>query len=207
MGKKDLVGLVMAGGKGSRMGIQKEKPLIEIGGKTMIQHVAETLENMEEIDEIAIAVTDDTPETGEAAQNLSLRVLKTSGKGYHPDMREAIREINSREVLVISSDLPLVTGDILRAILSKFRKTEKPALSVFVPPDTLGELGLEPHQKYELKNRDVIPAGINLIETEHIEEPKIEQEDVILSEPELALNVNNEKRLKMAKRMLSGDFE
>ncbi len=203
MKKKDLIGLIMAGGEGRRMGLREEKPLIEIEGKPMIQHVVKTLKNVEEIEEIAVVTTDCTPKTHNMAQKLSLRVMKTSGGGYIPDMQEAIRKINFRVALVISSDLPLVTKETLGLILSKFRESWKPALSVFVPLDTLRELGLEPHRKYELDNREVSPVGINIVETERIDENHIEQEDLILSRPELALNVNDEKRLSIAKKRFS----
>ena len=55
--------LVMAGGKGTRMDLDCEKPLIEVNSKPMISYVIEALINSEYIDNILVAVSPNTPLT------------------------------------------------------------------------------------------------------------------------------------------------
>ena len=47
-----LVALVMAGGRGSRMKLRFEKPLLDVGGKPMIEHIVDALKNAEEVDNV-----------------------------------------------------------------------------------------------------------------------------------------------------------
>lgn len=65
---KILKALVMAGGKGTRLKSLKsfkEKPLININGKPMIQHVIECLEKVDRVKEIIVATSVHTPKTTE----------------------------------------------------------------------------------------------------------------------------------------------
>ena len=48
------IAVILAAGNGTRMGIDKSKLLLEIGGKTVIERTVETFENMAEIDEIIV---------------------------------------------------------------------------------------------------------------------------------------------------------
>jgi len=55
-------GLIMAGGKGTRLGLNIEKPLLEIKGKPMIDYVIETLLKSK-VGTIYIAVSKNTRKT------------------------------------------------------------------------------------------------------------------------------------------------
>ena len=59
----DIAALVMAGGKGTRMWLREEKPLLKVGRKPMIQHVLMALKDAEKISEIIVAVSKYTPPT------------------------------------------------------------------------------------------------------------------------------------------------
>ena len=48
------IAVVLAAGNGTRMGIDKSKLLIDIGGKTVIERSVAVFENMAEIDEIIV---------------------------------------------------------------------------------------------------------------------------------------------------------
>lgn len=180
-----------------------EKPLLPIAGKPMINHVIEGLEESENIGRIVVATTPVTPNTAEVAKKLSLEVLITSGRSYVSDLREAVKKLGRQTVLVISADLPFVTAEILNEIAARFRQSNKPALSVFVPCEVFRRLGLTPGVKFEIGGRKVSPVGINVIEGENIDDPHIDQENAIFSRPELVLNVNDRDGLRLAREISS----
>lgn len=198
-----LVAVIMAGGKGERTKTSIEKPLIPIAGKPMIKYVIEALEGTDEIEKIFVATSAYTPKTAEMVRQLSLELIYTSGRGYVPDMQEAIRELGDHTVLTISADLPLITSRILKAVIDRFRQSCKPALSVNVPHEVFRHLNLNPDEEFVVNDQKVSSVGINVIEGERIDEPYIEQENVIFSEPELAINANDPTRLSLAEKMLS----
>ncbi|MCW4036576.1 MAG: NTP transferase domain-containing protein [Candidatus Bathyarchaeota archaeon] len=45
-----VTALLMAGGKGTRMALRGEKPLLEVDGKPMIEHVIEALRDAGKVD-------------------------------------------------------------------------------------------------------------------------------------------------------------
>jgi len=49
-----VTALVMVGGKGSHMVLCEEKPLLKVGGKSMIEHVLEALKEAKKIDRSGI---------------------------------------------------------------------------------------------------------------------------------------------------------
>ena len=57
-----VTAIVMAGGKGSRMTISEEKPLLKIGGKPAVLHVLDALKNANKVDN-ALIFTQDIFET------------------------------------------------------------------------------------------------------------------------------------------------
>ena len=53
--KKMTTALIMAGGKGTRMDLDYEKPMIKVNGRPMISYVIEALIESEFIDKILVA--------------------------------------------------------------------------------------------------------------------------------------------------------
>ena len=53
----------MAGGKGTRMKLAVEKPLIEVCGKPVIEYVLAALKDAKKIDKIIVATSTMTPKT------------------------------------------------------------------------------------------------------------------------------------------------
>ena len=108
-----IVALVMAGGKGSRLDLSEEKPLIKLAGIPVINYVLQALKEAKSIDNIVVAVSNNTPRTTEILSNLPLSIIKTPGKEFVYDMAYVIKKLKLQTVLVIGSDLPLITGEII----------------------------------------------------------------------------------------------
>jgi adenosylcobinamide-phosphate guanylyltransferase len=193
-----VTALVMAGGRGTRMMLSEEKPLLKIGGKTVIEHVLAALENAEKVDSIVVAVSDYTPETAKLMAKFPVTVIKTPGKEYVSDMGYAVKKLHLRMVLAIAADLLLITSEVIDDIVERYEQCGKPALAVVVPMETKEKLGLGGEYTFEVENRLVVPAGINVIDGRRIDEEELDQEIYVVDRKEVAVNINTVQELKIA---------
>lgn len=147
--------IVMAGGRGKRLNLDIEKPLIKIGGRTMLGRVVEALRDAG-IDEIFIAVSDATPRTKRKAKKLKLRIVQTPGKGYVKDIKYLMKKF--KEFLVVSADLPFLSSTLVRNILTRYREIQQP-ISVVVPKEDYEKMGFIPSTIIN----NFVPIGINIV--------------------------------------------
>ena len=198
-----VTALVMAGGKGTRMMLSEEKPLLKIGGKTVIEHVLAALENAEKVDSIVVAVSDYTPKTARFMAKFPVKVIKTPGKEYVSDMGYAVKRLKLHTVLAIAADLPLITGEVVDDIAERYEQCGKPALTVVVPVETKEKLGLGGEYAFEVENKLVVPAGINVIDGRRIDEEKLDEEICVVDRKEVAVNINTLQELKIAENLFA----
>ena len=116
-------------------------------------------------------------------------------------MQYAIKKLKLDTVLTVSADLPLITSELIDEIVERYERCGKPALTVAVPTETRQKLGLSSDYVFELKGRSLVPAGINVIDGERIDEGELEEETFVTDIKELAVNVNTSKDLKIAERL------
>lgn len=196
--------IVMAGGLGKRLGMG-EKPCIEVLGKPLISYVVDALEGSEKIDRIFVAVSPATPNTKSVVLNYyggRVETISTGGGDYVGDMVYAVENAGIVDpVLIIMSDLPLITPELIDSIISEYEKCDKPAMSVHVPISVCKNLGTRPDTVFNRGGILIVPTGINILDGKDIHQ---EQEDfnLILEDPELALNINTVDDLKRCKDML-----
>lgn len=198
-----LTVLVMAGGKGRRIDTAEEKPLLKVGGKPMIGHVLNTLKGVKKVDEIIVAVSEHTPKTATFAKRFSVKVLRTPGKDWCLDAQYAIQKLQLGTVLTIAADLPLITCEVIEEVIERYEHCGKPALTVMVPLETFKRLGLSTDYVFEVEGRNLVPAGINVIDGKRIEgEKRLEEEILVIDNERIAVNVNTSKDLRIAELML-----
>jgi adenosylcobinamide-phosphate guanylyltransferase len=198
-----VTALVMAGGKGTRMSLSEEKPLIRVGGKPVIEHVLAALKNAKKVNSIVVAVSDYTPKTAKLMLQFPVSVIKTPGKEYVSDMRYAVKSLNLRAVLAIGADLPLITGEVVDAIVECYEQCGKPALSVVIPMETKEKLGLGGEYAFKVGNMRVVPAGINVIDGRRIDEKELDEEICLLDRKEVAVNINTVQELSVAESLFA----
>lgn len=196
--------LIMAGGKGKRINSKIEKPLIEFLGKPLIERVIKAARSAENISEIYIVTSDNTPQTERKCLNNGLKILKTKGKGYHNDLKEAIIEGKmDYPVLTMPSDLPALTGKFIDKIVDLFEKKRKNALAVFVPLEKRENIGLSISSKDEFEGKTYAVSGINIINgKEIVSDGKIDTAAYITDEIEVLFNINTRKDLFIAEKTL-----
>jgi adenosylcobinamide-phosphate guanylyltransferase len=95
----------------------------------------------------------------------------------------------------------LITGEVIDAVLERYELSDKPALAVVVPLETKAKLGLSLEYAFQLANKTVVPAGINVIDGRRIDEEELDQEICVMDNEEVAVNINTPKELKLAEAL------
>jgi adenosylcobinamide-phosphate guanylyltransferase len=198
-----VTAVVMAGGKGTRMTLAEEKPLLRVGGKPVIELVLQALKNSQKVDAVVVAVSEYTPKTTKHLESLTVKTLKTPGKEYVSDLAYAVKTLKIQTVLAIPADMPLITGEIIDEVIDHYAKCAKPALAVAVPLETKRKLGMSLSYAFDHGNKCVVPAGINMIEGARIDDGELEQEVYILDKAEVAININTADELKTAEEQFA----
>jgi adenosylcobinamide-phosphate guanylyltransferase len=198
--------LIMAGGKGSRMGLPVEKPLLLFLGKPLIEWVTEAVASATKISEFCVVTSGNTPKTEKFCKNKGWKVLHTEAKGYHDDLKQAVHDAGlTGAILTMPSDVPAVTGKFLDKVISSFEASGKDFLAVFVPIETRQRLGLSISSTDEYKGVWYAVSGVNIITGAKIQErKKIETSALVTEETEVLLNVNTLKDLEIAEKMMRG---
>ncbi|MEM2099025.1 MAG: NTP transferase domain-containing protein [Candidatus Bathyarchaeia archaeon] len=195
--------LIMAGGKGTRMGLETEKPLLPFLGKPLLDWVVDAVKSAEQIAEFHVVTSKNTPETEKRCAEAGLKVIRTDGKNYHHDLRQAIIETQLKgSVLTMPADLPAVTGKFLDKVITTYKACGKDALAVFVPIAAREKLGLSVSSIDEHQGVWYAVAGINIINSARIKEGKIETSAIITEEIDVLLNINTLQDLKIAEQIL-----
>lgn len=196
-----VTALIMAGGKGTRMELDVEKPLVEINGKPMIQYVINALKNTDKINNVIVATSKNTPETKTFLNEQSIDIIETPGDGYVNDLGFIISNFKLDDViLTVTADLPLINSDIIDYVLEEYEKSDKPAMSVLVPIDVFKKYNIKPTMMFE----NLIPSGLNILRSIN----KTQDEKVLIIERiELALNINTCEDIKLLKKLLGDQDE
>jgi adenosylcobinamide-phosphate guanylyltransferase len=196
--------LVMAGGRGSRMNSLVEKPLVDVCGRPVISYVLDALRCASKVDNVYVAVTERTPCTARFVEDLRLPCVLTPGRDYVSDMGFAAQVLGLGRFLAIAADLPLVTGEVVDSIVSRYECCGKPALTVAVPFETKLRLGMSIEYSFKMGSKDVVPTGVNVIDgSKRYGDEWLDQDIYLLDKAELAVNVNTPQELQIAKSLLS----
>jgi adenosylcobinamide-phosphate guanylyltransferase len=184
------------------MGGGVEKPLLEIAGKSMLQRIIEVLRRSSSIDRIVVASSSNTPATTIKAQKLGVESIITPSNGFEEDMRLAIRQLSLGEVLIVSSDLPFITVDVIEQAVQKYRSSGKPALAVMARAELYEKLGSKPEYVFKVDGQNLVPVGINIIDGRRIDEGELDQVELVINSEDVALNVNTLNEFEAARKKL-----
>jgi len=196
--------LIMAGGKGKRMELTVEKPLLPFLGKPLIDWVVEAAASAVKVSGFYVVTSENTSETEKRCRSLGWRVLRTDARGYHYDLKQAVHDAGlDGAVLTVPADLPAVTGKFLDKVVSEFEVCGKDFLAVFVPIKAREKLGLSVSSTDEYKGVWYAVSGVNIVNGAKIqEEGKIETSAIITDDVEVLLNINTLKDLEVAESIM-----
>ena len=198
-----VTALVMAGGRGTRMQLSEEKPLIKICGRPVIEYVLDALKKAKKINRIIVATSNSTPKTARYLSKFPVQVIETPGKDYVSDMGFASQMLGLGVFLAIAADLPLVTGEIVDKIVERYELCGKPALTVAVPLTTKEKLGMCVDYSFRMDEQEVVPVGINVIDGhKRYSDEWLDQDIYLLDQEELAVNINTLQELQLTEQLL-----
>ncbi len=196
--------LVTAGGKGTRMDATLEKPLMEVGGRPMVDRVLNALNACGMIDEVVASVSDNAPNTRTYLEGSGIRLVETEGDGYVPDLRTALRALRSERVLVVPADLPLLSGPDLEWFLNGYMRKPKETVMVAASLHTVTTLGATPSYVFEMEGENMVYTGVSVVHRQGILDGRyLEEGWLITTSPGFAVNVNSVDDLVVAERILS----
>jgi adenosylcobinamide-phosphate guanylyltransferase len=196
--------LIMAGGKGTRMQLAVEKPLLLFLGKPLVDWVAEAVASAKKVSQFYVVTSGNTSETEKHCQSKGWKVLRTNAKGYHTDLKQATANANLMgPVLTIPADSPAITGKFLDKIIEQFEACGKDFYAVFVPISAREALGLSIDSTDEYKGELYAVSGVNIVNGAKIQdEGKIETSALITEEVEVLLNINTLTDLEIAEKIM-----
>ena len=118
--------MIMAGGKGKRIGLQVEKPLLHFLDKPLLDWVAEAVLSASKISEMYIITSQNTPQTEKYSKDKGWKILRTDANGYHNDLKQAVNVADLHgPILTMPADLPAITGEFLDHVIEVFEKCGK----------------------------------------------------------------------------------
>ena len=144
-----IYAIVMAGGRGTRLRVNVEKPLFKLHGKPLIKYVLDNISSSKLVEDVVIAVSPHTQETIKYLKSLNgnFQILNTSGIDYLNDLSYILTLFESKSkkdtLLFINADLPFVSGETIDFILTNYLESSKDSLSAQVPVEIFKKLDLK----------------------------------------------------------------
>lgn len=178
----------MCGGRGTRLDADCEKPLYEVDGRPMVDHVTDALDASRA--ESVTAVT--SPHTPDTAAHLDCPVVEAPGDGYVADLQYALQAADA-PVLTVAADLPLLAGDTVDTILDAFEMT---SLTACVPAALKRRLGASVDTTFDVDGRELAPTGVNVVADGDASETHLTYD------ARVAVNVNRRADAALAEALL-----
>jgi len=186
-----MIGLVMAGGKGTRMNISNEKLLLEYK-KPVIFHVIDALKNSHCFSQVIVATSPNSPDTKHVLEQNRIETLSTPGNGYVNDLNFLLQKM-SGSVFVTSGDLPLLDEEIIQIMTEKFN-SKNVWTSFLVSKKFLNSLGLESNLLINSGDIDCVHTGISIINADKIQNlDPVKENYIILDDKRISFNLNTKK--------------
>jgi len=186
-----MIGLVMAGGKGTRMNLDDEKLLLE-HKKPIILQVVDSLKNSNCFSKIIAITSSNSPKTKKLLQENDIEIFDTPGIGYVEDLNLILKTIDD-DVLVTSGDLPLLDKDIIKKIVHHYNP-QKIWTSVLVTSKFLTSVGIESKYFINFSNQKCHYSGISLVNSTKITSlENLDENYFIIDDKRIAFNLNTKQ--------------
>ena len=183
-----MIGVIMAGGQGTRMNIGVEKLLLKYK-KPVILHVVDALRNSNCFSKILAITSPNSPNTKKLLEENNVEIFETPGKGYVEDLNCVLKKID--DVLFITSgDLPLLDESIIRNMVQKYQ-SHYMWITFLVTHKFLSELQLLSDYSIIYNDRKCNFTGISIVNSKNIHSlTKVPEKYLVLNDKRIAFNLN-----------------
>ena len=186
-----MIGLVMAGGSGSRMKFPASEKLLLEYEKPIIFHVIDSLNDSYCFSKVFAATSSNSPDTKFELEQIGVETLDTSGDGYVNDLNFLLQKIDG-SVFVVSGDLPLLDKEIIQKLV-KFN-SESIWTSFLVSKKFLNSLGLKSNLLVKCDGVECVYTGISIINADKIKNSNtVKEKYIILDDKRIAFNLNTKR--------------
>lgn len=186
-----MIGIVLAGGKGSRMQSTEEKLLLKLK-EPIILHVANAMYESKCFSKILFLTSPNSPKTKKLLAQKNYETIDTKGLGYVKDLNGVLKSLDD-SVFVTSGDLPLLDGEIIKKIVNLYDSSNS-WTSILVTKKLLESLGMSSSIDIEFNNQPCSYTGISLINSKNISDlQNIEENYVIVDDKRIGFNVNTKQ--------------
>ena len=186
-----MIGLVMAGGRGSRMEFPSPEKLLLEYEKPVILHVIASLNDSHCFSKVFAATSPNSPDTKFELERIGVQTLDTQGNGYVNDLNFLLQKMDGF-VFVVSGDLPLLDEEIIQKLVEF--NSESVWTSFLVSKKFLDSLSLESNLLVKHNGVECIYTGISIINADKIKNLNSVNEDyVILDDKRIAFNLNTKE--------------
>ena len=181
-----MIGLIMAGGKGTRMNMEQEKLLLNYK-KPIILHVVDALKDSNCFSQIIAATSSNSPETEKILQQSGIDIISTSGKDFVSDLNYVLKQLDD-SVFVTSGDIPLLDEEIIKKIVKNYNH-EKIWTSIVSTSSFLNSIGIK--SECTTKNEEHGFSGVSLVNANKINDlTSIQENFIIIDDKRIGLNLN-----------------
>ncbi|BAI81397.1 N-acetylglucosamine biosynthesis bifunctional enzyme [Deferribacter desulfuricans SSM1] len=133
----NILTIILAAGKGTRMKSKKEKVLHKVAGKPMIDYVIDTAKNVS--NKIIVVVNNEQQELISHLQNKNIDfAFQENQLGTGDAVKAAVKTISeyNGKVLILCGDMPLVEAETLKEFIDKGKENKVSLISTFMDDPT-----------------------------------------------------------------------
>jgi len=181
-----MIGLIMAGGRGTRMDSNEEKLLLKYK-KPVILHVVDALQNANCFSKIIALTSSNSPNTEKILKETGIDIISSRGESFVSDLNEILQQLDEM-VFVTSGDLPLLDSQIVKTILDHHEE-EQTWTSIVTTLSFQKTLGMK--SDCIVENHDYVQTGISIVDAKKITNlDPVEEKFLVIDDKRIGLNLN-----------------
>ena len=181
-----MIGLIMAGGRGTRMDSNEEKLLLKYK-KPVILHVVDALQDADCFSKIIALTSLNSPNTEKILKETGIDIIPSRGESFVSDLNEMLQQLDEM-VFVTSGDLPLLDSQIVKTILDHHEE-EQTWTSIVTTLSFQKTLGIK--SDCIVENHDYVQTGISIVDAKKITNlDPVEEKFLVIDDKRIGLNLN-----------------
>ena len=181
-----MIGLIMAGGRGTRMDSNEEKLLLKYK-KPVILHVVDALQQSNCFSKIVALTSPNSPKTENILKETGIDIISSRGESFVSDLNEILQQLDEM-VFVTSGDLPLLDSQIVKTIIDH-HEAEQIWTSIVTTLTFQKTLGIK--SDCIIENHDYVQTGISIVDAKKITNlDPVEEKFLVIDDKRIGLNLN-----------------